>query len=50
MRRICLGGQIIAFSFLFLCGLQEASSQSPRLLRKVDGDNGGLSSGVIDSK
>ena len=48
MRRICLGGQIIAFSFLFLCGLQEASSQSPRLLRKADGDNGDLCSGARD--
>ena len=48
MRRIGLGGQIIAFSFLFLCGLQEASSQSPRLLRKADGDNGDLSSGPRD--
>jgi hypothetical protein len=48
MRRICLGRQIIAFSFLFLCGLQEASSQSPRLLRKADGDNGDLSSGARD--
>jgi len=48
MRRIRLGGQIVAFSFLFLCGLQGASAQFPRLPRKLDGENGDPSSGVRD--
>jgi len=48
MGRIRLGRQIIAFSFLFLCGLQEASAQSPRLLRKLDGENTDPSSGARD--
>jgi len=48
MRRIRLGGQIIAFSFLFLGGLQEASAQFPRLPRKLDGENGDPSSGPRD--
>ena len=46
MGCVRLGGQIIAFSFLFLCGLQEASAQSPRLLRKLDGENTDPSSGA----
>ena len=45
MGRICLGGQIIAFSFLFLCGWQEVSAQLPR---KQDGENGAPSSGSRD--
>src|SRR6267143_2494964 len=48
MGRIRLGGQIIAISFLFLCGLQEASAQFPRLPRKLDGQNGDPSSGARD--
>ena len=48
MGRIRLGGQIIAFSFLFLCGLQEASAQFPRHPRKLDGENGDPSSGARD--
>ena len=48
MGRIRLSGQIIAFSFLFLCGLQEASAQFPRLPGKLDGENGDPSSGARD--
>ncbi len=46
MRRIRLVSQIIAFSFLFLCGFEEASAQFPRLPRKLDGENGDPSSGA----
>jgi len=48
MGRIRLGGQIVAISFLFLCGLQEASAQFPRLPRKLDGESGEPSSGARD--
>jgi hypothetical protein len=48
MGCVRLGGQIIAFSLLFLSGLQEASAQFPRLARKLDGENGDPSSGARD--
>ena len=40
MRRIRLGGQIFALLSLLLCGFQEAGAQSPRVPRKLDGENG----------
>ena len=40
MRRIRLGGQIFALLSLLLCGFQEAAAQSPRVPRKLDGENG----------
>ena len=40
MGRIRLGGQIFALLSLSLCGFQEAAAQSPRVPRKLDGENG----------
>ena len=40
MGRIRLGGQIVALLCLLLCSFQEATAQSPRVPRKLDGENG----------
>jgi hypothetical protein len=40
MGRIRRGGQIVALLCLLPCSFQEAAAQSPRIPRKLDGENG----------